>query len=110
MFIIETEPTFTHEVKVLVPVDGGYRQDTFKARYRVMPTEDADKYDLFKEDQSKAFLRAVVIGLEDIVDDQRKPVPYSDTLRDRLLGWPHTRRALAATYFEAIKGTARQGN
>ncbi len=107
MFVVIKQPTFTHTVNVLVPVDGGYDTQTLKATYQVMPSIDEDTtFDLNSTAGSTAFLRATVIGLDDMVDADNKPLPYSDGLRDQLLQWPYVRSALARGYFEAISKAA----
>lgn len=105
MFVLTENPTFSHPVKVLIPVDGGHKEQSFTAEFRVIPAEEAAKFDLNKGEDSRAFLqRAIVKFGDDIVGPDDKPVPYSDELRDRLIGVPYVRSALARTYFAAIGG------
>ncbi len=94
-FKIVATPEFTHAVPVMVPVDGGHREETLRARFRVVPDEEADV-------DVKAFLQKAFIGVEDLVDDSGKPVVWSDELRDRLIGIPFVRSALARAYMAAI--------
>lgn len=44
-----------------------------------------------------------------MVDDQDKPIPMSDELRERMLGMPYVAGALVNHYFPALY-KARQGN
>lgn len=105
MFVLTDDPTFAHKVKVMVPVDGGHLPQDFTATFRVIPTEEAAKYDLSDGQSSKEFLRRVVVKFgDDLVGDDKQPLPYSDDLRDRLIGVPYVRQALARTYFAAIGG------
>jgi hypothetical protein len=108
MFTIQDDPQFTHTVKVQVPVDGGFKAQEFKATFRVVPPEETDRHDLHTTEGSTAFLRRVIVSLDDIGADGQI-LPYSDELRDRVLARPYARTALATTYFKAIAG-ARAGN
>jgi hypothetical protein len=109
MFVIETEPKFTHTVKVSVPVDGGYEDQTLTARYRVLRTEEFNSLDLSTGAGHADFLRKAIISLDDIAGADKKPIPYSDALRDQLLSLNYVRQALSKAYFEAVSG-ARAGN
>ncbi|MEA3265209.1 MAG: hypothetical protein U9R07_17190 [Pseudomonadota bacterium] len=105
MFKLSADPRFTHEVKVQVPVDGGHKEQSFKATFRVLPLDQltAEDEDASSDDQSQVnTLRKVVVGLDDLVDDAGEPVPYSDEIRDQLIGVPYVRIALMQTYIRAI--------
>lgn len=107
MFKVTSEPVFTHEVKVMVPVDGGFEAQTFKARFRVMDVEQLS--DVQDEGGQKAVLQKVVAGMEDLVDEAGEPMPYSDDLRDRLIGVPFVRIALFTAYLRGVT-KAPEGN
>lgn len=102
MFVLSTNPTFTHTVKVMVPVDGGHHEQTFRATFRCMAAEEVAAYDLHDGASSAKFLRAVLVGLDDIVGADDQALPYNDLLRDRLLSLPYVRAGLARTYFDAM--------
>ncbi|MBU0931322.1 MAG: hypothetical protein KJ585_04885 [Alphaproteobacteria bacterium] len=106
MFRVDPDPVFTHDVKVSVPVDGGFVPQTFKATFRLMSTNEVATFDLEDGGASTTFLRRVVIGMDEVVDSANEPLPYSDQLRDQLLDLPYVRVALARTYFSAISGNA----
>lgn len=101
MFIVSSNRTFTHPVKVMVPVDGGHKEQSFKTTFRVIDA-DADERDLTSAAGSTSFLKEVVIGMDELVDDQEQAVPYSDELRDRMLKLPFVRVALARAYMTAV--------
>lgn len=109
MFTISDNPTFKHAVKVQVPVDGGHKEETIQATYKVLPVEKAESYDLSRPADALAFLQTALVHLDDLVDVNKQPVPYSDELRDRVLSLPYARLALANGYFEAV-ARARLGN
>uniref|UniRef100_A4WS46 Uncharacterized protein n=1 Tax=Cereibacter sphaeroides (strain ATCC 17025 / ATH 2.4.3) TaxID=349102 RepID=A4WS46_CERS5 len=109
MFKIVADPRFTHVVPVLVPVDGGHVEQTFRATFRVLPTTEADRHELTTTAGMDAFLRAIVVGLEDIEDEEGRPLPYSDGLRDRVLDPIYVKLAVLRAYNAAL-GKARAGN
>lgn len=109
MFIVDPNPTFTHVVKVKVPVDGGFEEQSFKATFNLIPAEEAAEYDLTNGAGSADFVRRAVAGMSDLVDKDNQPVTYNDKVRDLLLSQAYVRKALARTYFEAVSG-AQSGN
>jgi hypothetical protein len=109
MFVLDADPQFTHTVKVKVPDDGGYRDESFQATFRVIPAEEAATFDLTSGAASADFLRRAIVHMDGLVTVDREPVSYNDAVRDQVLGLPYARAALGRTYFEAIQG-ARAGN
>lgn len=109
MFKIETRPEFTHEVKVTMPVDGGFDDTTFRCRFRLLPTSEVDGMKTDTVDGIKAFLRKVIAELFDIVDDNDKPLPHNTKLLDQVLDMQPSRMALFNTYFAAVS-KGRAGN
>lgn len=109
MFKILSEPTFTHKVRISVPINGGYRDETVEATFRVVDPARLDSHDLRTTEGSTAFLKDVLVKLDDIADADGKPLPWSDEVRDAVLCLPYARSALAAAYFKAMVG-AREGN
>ena len=107
MFAIAENPEFTHEVAVMVPVDGGHEKQTFRARFRVVDTDAGMRFD--SDDGMTEFLREVLVGGEDLVDADGRTLPWSDALRDRLLAVPYVRLALLRTYMSALT-RAVEGN
>ena len=105
MLKIARNPEFTHEVHVRVPVDGGYSDQKFKARFRVVPWKDLVAIENDPEEQA----RRVLIGWEGIVDEDDTPVPYSDAMRDQLLDMMFMRVPILRAYVEAVAG-AKRGN
>jgi hypothetical protein len=108
MFTIAKERTFTRTVKVFVPTDDGHREESVKATFRVIPTNQASTYD-DDEAGSREFVRAVVVKLDDLVDEQKQPVTYNDEVREALLSVPYVRQALAQAYADAVT-KAKAGN
>lgn len=109
MFVVSKKPTFTHTVKIMVPTDGGYKASDLKTTFRVMPTDEANQYELDTAAGSSEFLRQVIECLHDLVDEDKSPLSYSDEVRDELLRQPYVRAGLARHYFNAISRAA-EGN
>lgn len=109
MFKVTDNPTFTHEVKVMVPADGGHREESLKATYRVLPIDEMRKFALDTPQGGTEFLRAVILKLDDLVGEDKKPITYNDDVRDRVLALPYCRAALAQGYFDAVS-SAKAGN
>ncbi len=107
MFIVDPDPKFTHPVKVRVPVDGGFDDQSFKVTFRVIPTDQMKLYDLSDGESSAAFLKRAIVSMDDLVGtDGKTAVPYNDSIRDQLLSVAYVRAALGRTYFEAVAGAA----
>ena len=109
MFKIVQEPTFTHEVIAKVPVDGGFRDEKFKATFRVIDPEEAESFDLSKVEGSTNFLRRVIVRLSDIADAEGAPIEWNDEVFTAVVKLPWARGALARGYFGALTG-AKSGN
>lgn len=107
MFKVVAIPKFTRPVQVLVPTDGGHIEQSFKATFIV---EDVEKLsEIQDEGGQKAVLQRVVCHMDDLVGDDDQALPYSDTLRDQLIGIPYVRIALFQTYLTAVT-KAKTGN
>lgn len=107
MFNIDDDPTFTGTARL--PPSRGKEPETFTADFRALPIDTFSAFDFSKPDDVKAMLEQAIYHLDDIVDAKRKPVPYSEELRARLLNNPVTRAALFRAYVETI-GQASRGN
>ena len=109
MLKISSNPTFQRTITAKVPVDGGYREDSFKVTFKMLSTDEINKFDLASEAGTRQLLTAVIENLDDIAGENDKPLPYSDDLRDKVLGLPYLRTALVTEYFKSISG-ATEGN
>ena len=109
MLKISTNPTFERTITARVPVDGGYREDSFKATFKVLSTDEIAAFELGTEDGTRKLLMAAIDSLDDIAGENDKPLPYNDGLRDQVLGLPYLRTALVNEYFKSLAGVA-EGN
>lgn len=109
MFSITDTLEFTHTVPVMVPVDGGHTEQSLKVRFRIHPDADASTLDVGSDDGLKDFLLKVVVSFDDVVDQNKKPLPYNDALRDRLLAMPFVKIPVWKAYIAAVT-KAKVGN
>lgn len=104
MFKIDQTPTFTHRVEIKVPSDGGHDLQDMQVTFRVLPDEEIEAFDMRTSRGEREFLAAAVVGFDDVEDEQGKKLPYSHTLRDRLIGLAYVRVALINAYYAALMG------
>jgi hypothetical protein len=109
MFKIISKPEFTHEVKVMVPVDGGHEEQSFKGRFVALSDVEMESFDLNLSEGQKDFMRAAWVGASDLVSADGEPVEFNDNVKEQMLGWTFCRVALLRTYSSAM-AKARVGN
>ena len=102
MFILSKTPRIKVSVDLVVSTENGKEDVSFKAVFKV-PT---DEY-LESMEEKKVTLREAVtqhlVGLEDIMDDDNKPIPYSPALRDQLMVRPFMASALFGSLMEGLR-------
>jgi hypothetical protein len=99
MFNVTPKRTFTHEVKISIPVDGGFSDQLLKTTFNYMEGEELKKV----SQDDDAFLDAVVSTFHDLVDDDKKPVDCTAELRGAILRNSNVQTALIAHYTSAIR-------
>jgi len=104
MFKIDHTPSFTRRVEIKVPADGGHERQDFNVTFRVLPDAEIEAFDMRTAAGEREFLAAAVTDFEDVEDEQGKALPYSDALRDRLIGLAYVRVALINAYYAALMG------
>lgn len=110
MFKIIDKRTFTHDVKVLTPIDGGgFEEEILTTTFNYVPTDETDKHDLRKADGTTAFLQAVVVTFSGLVDESAQPLTCTPEIRERLLFHPNARQALCGHYFKVVTDI-KEGN
>lgn len=109
MFKIVKYRQFTHEVTITTPVDGGYQHDTVNVTYRTLADEVAEAHNLTTGDGIKGFLKACLVNVSDLIDQDDKPVAWNDQIRDGMLADYWQRQGLLDGYLNAIQ-KAKAGN
>lgn len=109
MFKILNNPTFTHEVEINVPADGGYDRQSLKATFKVLGADELGLFDTSGNQGQKDFLKAVIVKLDDLMDEEGRALSYNDKLRDKLLELFYVRIPLLEAYSRAMV-IGRAGN
>jgi hypothetical protein len=110
-FTVRKEHSFKHDVKVRIPTDGGYKTETFKGHFKVLPRDEAIALrDRDDADDDLAFISEVLIGWEGVTDEDedKTPIEFNDEARDLLCGAPYVAVAVVQTYMNAILGGERK--
>lgn len=109
MFKIIKNPEFTAAVKVTIPVEGGFADASFTARFRALSVSETDAFNLFTAEGTSDYLRTIFVGWEDVCDDAGQPMSFNNAARDELIDLPYVRSALVTAYNAAMSG-AKRGN
>lgn len=111
MFKVRKHHTFTIPVEVMTPVDGGHEREEFKATFKLLDAEELKTHDMLSMDGQKAFLLAAFEKGEDLTDENKKPLPWSDAVRDAIIANIPARHGMIAAYTKALNsGEARAKN
>lgn len=109
MFKVVENRTFTHVVKVAMPVDGGFTEEELKVTYNYLSNDETKTYDLRSAVDSERFVARAVVRFDDMTDEKGNPLPYSDMVRKAVLAMPNAWSAVVKGYFKAIEKAA-EGN
>jgi hypothetical protein len=109
MFKIVPNPTFTHDVTVMTPIDGGFADETLIVTFNYLDTNQAEKFEINTVDGTTAFLNAIVVKLDGLTDVEGKPIACSLDLREKLLRTNTVRRAILQHYANAVN-KVKEGN
>lgn len=106
MFKVNPNPTFTHDVKVWVPADGGFAEETLKTTFIAIPMQEHDRLAAAAVDDAglTTFFDAIVKEFHDLADERGKPVAATPALRAQLLAMPYVATALREHYRKAMLG------
>jgi hypothetical protein len=102
VFHLTKDHTFTRDVRVLVPAQRGQISETLLVTFRTLNVDEIARFDLDTGEGTTKFLRAIVVHVDDITDENDQAIPYSDALRDRVIVTPFVRSALMRCYLDAI--------
>lgn len=110
MFKVVSDSTFTRPVTVLTPSNDGHLTETLKATFRLLSTDEMDKYNLNTRDGTTAYLKRIIVSLDDLASASGEPLAYTEALRDQLLTMPHVRVGLLSEYLDAVAKDPKSKN
>ena len=109
-FKLAAERRFKSKIQVKLPNESGsHSLMTFTAIFKALKISQLNT--LQEEKGELPILKEVLVGFEDVTNEDGTPAEFSDESRDALLDEPLVAGALLQTYMrEAVQGIARQKN
>lgn len=109
MFVVTENPEFTHDVTVFQPVDDGHKELKLRTRFRVIPLDEVEEFDLSNSQGMLDYLDRVVVRFENLADEEGNAIECDDAKRKQLFMVPYIRVPLVNAYTAAMS-KARKGN
>lgn len=101
MFKLSVSETFTTPVNFKIPVDGGtYQANSFIAQFKRLTVTGMKE--LPKEGSDAEMCRRVVVGWNEIADENGNAIPFSSDALDKLLEIVGVAPAILKTFFEQL--------
>ncbi len=105
---ITPHATFTHDVTVMSPIDGGFEEETLKVTFNYLDADQVAPFNLKTALGTDEFLKAAVVKLDGLTD-ANGPVSETPSLREKLLKRTNVRQAVCSHYFNAV-AKVKEGN
>lgn len=103
MFKLSVSKTFTTPVNFKIPVDGGtYQTNSFIGEFKRLTL--SEMRDLPKEGTDAEMCRRVMVGWNEIADENGTPLPFSSEALDRLLDIVGVASTILQTFFGTLNG------
>jgi hypothetical protein len=106
MLKITARPQWTHNVTISVPVNGGFENQDCRVTYGLF---DEDSIEPTATPDPMVLLRGMVIRIDELADDDGKPLEWNDQVRDLVFKLPFVQTGLIRGYYRSVTG-AREGN
>jgi hypothetical protein len=107
-FKVQKNPSFTHDVEVSLPIDGGFEKIILSTRFNYLGMDELEKFELSSNEGQDQFFAKAIVTFNDLVDDEGKPIACDASVRAQILGLTNVRIALMAAYTLALQGAARK--
>lgn len=120
-FVLKQSATYKWPVQIVLPVDGGRREKfTFDAEFRRLPQArinemirtarlmERGKLDPEDEMADQDGAREIMAGWDGVVDDNAKPIPFSEAALGQLLEIPTVAGQIIRAWFESIEVAKRK--
>lgn len=99
-FKIAKSPTYKSKVTVHTPNDkGGFTKEEFTAVFKRV---DLDELDGLRQVPGREVLTQVLVGWDDFLDEENKPVPFDEDTQAALLNQPQAFQALVESFWGSI--------
>lgn len=115
-FVIQQNPTYRWPLTLSLPVDDGKREkSTFTAVFRRLKQSRIEEisrlarsaqYGRDEEGElpsDRDVVREVLADWDDVVDDEREPVPFTDSTLSQMLEIPTVSGQIIAQWFESLE-------
>jgi hypothetical protein len=99
-FRINPRPATWATVKVNAPGEDGIERQSFRARFLILPEEERQAL----AETPREAMRQVWLDWDGITDIDGKPVPFSETAREQLMGYSYITLGVAEAYQRATAG------
>lgn len=109
-FKIITDRRFKWPIRINVPTEQGTRQQEFTANFLELGQDQLNKAIKDSDHSDTKFLAKLLVGWEDVFDDDGVAIPFNDAWKKRILNIPYVRTALLRAYLEAMTGAASEKN
>lgn len=100
--VTEGKRQFTHDVSIMEPVDGGFREDKLKTTFNALDKDEVEKFDIKTHVGTNEFLAAIIDDFHDLQMEDGRPLECTPEIRARLLAWQNIRHGLLMHYFDAV--------
>ena len=88
-------------VTVELPDNGQYKKETFTAIFKKVGRASFEDLD---DAATESLIFDVLLGWEDITDEDGKPIPFSDDFKTELLDDTYFLRGVMAAYLDSLQG------
>jgi len=109
MFRLAQDMTWLWPVAIQVPTDGGFVEQRFRVKFRLAAEAlrfaiGEARTDVELQERTAALMRAAMIEIYDVVDDNDAPLALTDATREALLANPLILRGLVDAYGQSLTG------
>jgi hypothetical protein len=88
-------------VTVELPDNGQYKKETFTAIFKKVGRRSFEDLD---DAATESLIFDVLLGWEDITDEDGKPIPFSEDFKTELLDDTYFLRGVMAGYLDSLQG------
>jgi hypothetical protein len=110
VFKIKQSDSYVWPVTVEIPISGGtFQKSTFQAEFKRI-AQSRFREMLASETADRDVCREVLIGWKEVIGEDGKDEPFSESARDNLLEVPLVAGAITQAFIESFTGGAKRKN